>query len=60
MQLVMMMTMNFKDFAKVDGSVLLWHPICNCSSIMLIFIFTLCSASKNKRNFHHKFLKLEN
>ena len=33
MMMKMMMMMNFKDFAKVDGSVLLWHPICSCSSI---------------------------
>ena len=50
----------FKDFAKVDGSVLLWHPICNSSSIKLIFIFILCSACESKRNFRHKFLKHEN
>ena len=31
MGMMMMMMKNFKDFAKVDDSVLLWHPICKCS-----------------------------
>ena len=60
MMMGMMMMMNFKDFAKVDDSVLLWHPICKCSSIMLIFILALFSAGKSKRNFPKKFLKHEN
>ena len=49
MQIKMMMRMNvinFMNFYKVDGPVLLWHPICKCSSIMQIFIYTLCSAGK--------------
>ena len=41
---------------KVGGSNLLWHPICKCPSIMLIFIFTLCSAGRSKRNYPHKFI----
>ena len=60
MMMGMMMMMNFKDFAKVDDSVLLWHPICKCSSIMLIFILALFSAGKSKGNFPKKFLKHEN
>ena len=63
MQIKMMMRMkviNFMNFYKVDGPVLLWHPICKCSSIMQIFIYTLCSAGKSRRNFHHKFFEREN
>ena len=48
---------NFMNFYKVDGLVLLWNPICKCSSVMLIFTFTLCSARKSKINFHHKFFE---
>ena len=43
--------LNFKEFAKVDGSVLFWHLICKFWIIMLIFIYTLCCAGDGKRIF---------